>query len=385
MASFLARLHELGILPPDLHPENLLVKAPAEGSTPEPVLIDLAGTRIGKRVTNREAARNLADLAPWFMLRTRVVDRLRFLRAYWRHRWDGDRAAFDRLLHEVERSALRGRRRLWARRDRRIRGENAYFASLSAGMGIHARVCLRVRNGALPAALAAPEYPISEWLEVLPGLLDPADGRADRSESVPWRVCRNHASPLQGLLWRCVGTTAFREFLASQRLRHRDIPARHLAALAQRRLPGRVCETWIIDRTDRVCLSLQEAWRSTHSRIERACLRDATAKLIGEIFDRGVSGDGWSLGSFAVLQAARVATELPVVFLNHFEGLHLGRGACLYRAIWSLGIFHLSLPRDVSRTDKARALRIILRHAPKLRARTSWRSLWRRVRTVLED
>ncbi|GAF94880.1 unnamed protein product, partial [marine sediment metagenome] len=114
LVAFLAKSHEARVLPRDVHPGNLLVRRGAAAGEWEIAYADLAGMRIGRSVTDHEAARSIAELYQWFRARSSAAQRVRFLRAYTRRRFGENRSLRRRFAHLVEAVAAAHQRRLWA-------------------------------------------------------------------------------------------------------------------------------------------------------------------------------------------------------------------------------------------------------------------------------
>ena len=83
LARMIRRMHEAGLTHRDLKAPNILI-ARAPASAPRPVLVDLDGLRLVRRVSARRRARDLmrlsVSLQEWGVARR--TDRLRFLRTY---------------------------------------------------------------------------------------------------------------------------------------------------------------------------------------------------------------------------------------------------------------------------------------------------------------
>jgi tRNA A-37 threonylcarbamoyl transferase component Bud32 len=84
---FLARKHRAGLRHDDLHPGNLLIRAPGPGPI-ELYLIDLHAVHLGKPVAWPASRENLVILNRWFFLRCTRADRRRAWSAYCAERRD---------------------------------------------------------------------------------------------------------------------------------------------------------------------------------------------------------------------------------------------------------------------------------------------------------
>ncbi|MCP4591048.1 MAG: hypothetical protein GY842_09905, partial [bacterium] len=230
---FLARTHDAGVLPRDLHAGNLLVR-PGAGEW-EFALVDLAGVRVRRPVTDGDAARNLAELNQWFRARASLIQRMRLLRAYARERFADRRRAYREFVARVGRATAVHRRRLWAKRDRRIFRDNAYFSRISLGDGGTAHAVLRCRSDQPPPPPFAGERSPDEWRRWLTEHLSTMAGES-RGTLLGGFACTRHV----GRSWwrRLCGSPLRRSFAIAQRLRHRGLPALHVPVLLERRSVG---------------------------------------------------------------------------------------------------------------------------------------------------
>jgi tRNA A-37 threonylcarbamoyl transferase component Bud32 len=80
-ATFVARLHDAGVVHPDPHPGNLLVETGPDG-VPRFVLVDLHAVRPGPPAVGARSMANLVLFNRWFQMRASRTDRLRFWLAY---------------------------------------------------------------------------------------------------------------------------------------------------------------------------------------------------------------------------------------------------------------------------------------------------------------
>jgi tRNA A-37 threonylcarbamoyl transferase component Bud32 len=125
LAVMTARLHNAGLTHIDFHPGNLLVRFDQAGS-PSLVMIDLDALRKTRRLSWKNARKNLAMLDHFFWIRFSLLERYRFVRTYLKHR---DRQPPDarRFALEIERSTRDWAERLWRRWGARCRSTNKYF------------------------------------------------------------------------------------------------------------------------------------------------------------------------------------------------------------------------------------------------------------------
>ena len=119
-AAFVRRLHEAGVVHRDFHAGNIMVEGPPGDARFH--LLDVYEVRIAERVPRRKLLKNLAVLGHFFCRTVPRHCRARFLKEY----LDGSGDYRD-AARVIERRAERGMRKIWARRDKRIFGENKYF------------------------------------------------------------------------------------------------------------------------------------------------------------------------------------------------------------------------------------------------------------------
>ena len=169
VARSLAASHQAGVAVTDLHPGNLLIRT--AGTSAQCHLVDLGGARHDVKVSDRDVVRSLSELNQWFALRTTATDRLRFLRQYLLERdLRGRRGVWSRnlgltleqLTGRVERQAHRHRELIARQRDKRIFGDNRYFARLRLHDGRRAVVWLYWRAHG-PAELRVLDLDADTW------------------------------------------------------------------------------------------------------------------------------------------------------------------------------------------------------------------------------
>src|SRR5262245_19622676 len=117
LGKFTARVHDAGVLHPDPHPGNFLIR------DTELFLLDLHDARIARSLSESEIIANLVRFNRWFILRTNRSDRLRFWRAYAAERLRVDYFRAD----DVEQRTWRSNLRFWRSRVKRCVAENRRF------------------------------------------------------------------------------------------------------------------------------------------------------------------------------------------------------------------------------------------------------------------
>jgi len=166
LAKMVARMHAAGVIHSDLHCGNVLIVEGASG--PEPVLTDLHRLKRRKRLSRTARAANLAQLLHDRRDTTSRTERLRFLKDYLAAAGAaGTLRGWEFLIRSLGR---RYTRKHYARRDRRIKGSNRYFAHLSLPGGWSGSVALASKYSP-PASKAADQaLTLDAWREVLSDL-----------------------------------------------------------------------------------------------------------------------------------------------------------------------------------------------------------------------
>ncbi len=258
----------------DGHPSNILVRL--AGDSAEAMYVDLLGARFSRRPVGLR--RRIVALARLDHSMRRVAtrtERLRFLIAYEAARVgaansDGPavpvdpanlvgsavrtflRAAQTRaMVSLIAREELRHARRLARQRDRRIRRDGPYFATLDLGDGWRATVVLKLGRRQVFPEPDAPDRTPEWWRSFFPALL--RDGVESPSSVAPpsefggIRVERFHANGwVERLRWAIRGSPARRTFERFHRTRHRDIPAPLALAFAERRRSGMADAAFVV-------------------------------------------------------------------------------------------------------------------------------------------
>ncbi|UCG17481.1 MAG: phosphotransferase [Phycisphaerales bacterium] len=267
VARAIADAHDKRFLHRDTHPDNILISPDADGTPQHAILADLQRTRVGRTVSDADAAANLAELAQWFRLRSTLTQRMRFLRAYlrYRHGWTAAqtrsvqaRSVRRRFCHMVDAAAGRHAERLYAKRDRRMlrpHSRNRYFGAADLGGGWRGTFPLRFRRRDYAPGPSQPDRSLHEWIEwahrELPDLGDvercnAAAGRLELQaiRSVPkgiWELAS----------WAVRGSPVHRVWRQGHRARNRDLPVASPVALFERRRFGLVIESVVlIERTE---------------------------------------------------------------------------------------------------------------------------------------
>lgn len=124
IARFVSRLHDAGVLHPDLHPGNVLVRD--QSGEPELFLIDVHDVVLSGSLSESARRENLVLLNRFFQIRSHRSDRLRFWRSY----AGADR---DAIARRIEADTGPSNAHLWAGRDRRCLKNNRSFYRVASG------------------------------------------------------------------------------------------------------------------------------------------------------------------------------------------------------------------------------------------------------------
>ncbi len=163
LGELVGRMHAAGVIHEDLHCGNVLVRTDPDKETM--VLMDLHRARHGRCLSRRSRAMNLAQLFHDRYNFTTRTDRLRFLRAYLRASGGPGTLRGWQLL--VEYFASRHTAKQHHQRDRRIVGENRYFARLSLGDGWWGHAVLASKRQMAGSRAARHTFTREQWEAIL--------------------------------------------------------------------------------------------------------------------------------------------------------------------------------------------------------------------------
>jgi tRNA A-37 threonylcarbamoyl transferase component Bud32 len=361
LASFVAHLHERGILHRDFHPGNILVRD-AGGDAPELVLVDLHAVSPRRFFPPGRCIDNLVQLGVFFAVHVSRTDRLRFWRAYVAcvPAFAGDARAWAGLL---ERRIRRACERLWRRRERRCLGDNREFRVVRRG---------DVVGHTVRGRMTLPE----DALERIParGMTQPdATVLKDSATTTIWKqridfgsatlaviVKRKHRRG-KGLLGRLrtflrrVGP--MHEWRMAYALRLRGLPAVEMLAVFERRRFGMLVDSVAVMREVEGAENLQDLARRRfagdlsrdEARLRRTLAREA-GRLVRRLHDAGFTQR--DLKAANILVQAEATTGKVDLTLIDFEGMRRRR-----RASWEARVRDLArLARDFVDTDPVRTV-----------------------------
>lgn len=257
VAELFAVAHDRGFFHRDAHPGNVLLSGWLS-EEPRALFTDVYAARFKRGVLSTSLSiRSLAQVAHFFRSSARLPSRVRFLKAYLRHRGlcDGGRASRGSLAvywQGLVAEAGRHGTRLASQRDRRLSHSGKYFANLTLGGGWTATVCLTLERRHRFPEPGVPDRSESDWRALLEPMLSKGLGGpvasptgeeyGDRSGGVAVEICRV-PTMWSRLLLLFTASSQRRAFLHCHRLRHRDIASDLILGVAEHRTGG------IIDAT----------------------------------------------------------------------------------------------------------------------------------------
>jgi hypothetical protein len=331
-ASLLARAHSAQFVHRDGHPGNILVSNGASHEA-RAAYVDLYLASIGRTVSDDRAAAAIAHLLQWSRRRTGRAIRLRFLRMYLTERFGARGASSPALRRWVTMIEDAGRRNAavwWAKRDRRIRRRGKYFTRLSLHDGWCAAVTLTFRHRHEFPEPVHPDRTPDEWRDLLNahlrGATAPTGTPLRENLGPPAVVERWHAAGIwQSCAWRLFGSPARRAFVASHRLRHRDLPAVWAVAVLERRTTWGVVECRLVTECRPTCYALPDLiagtaedpglWREPR---HRTAIMQSTGRLLA---DATLSTVCWPAPQLTMLcvEAGPDLAASPKALLGRFE------------------------------------------------------------------
>jgi len=366
LAQVTAKAHNAAFLHPDNHPGNILVRRSA-AHAPECIYVDLYGARVGRLVTEADAARNLATLDQWFRGRATRGLRWRFLREYTalRRNWR-TRAALRRFARLIDAAARRHARRLYAQRDRRIGRRNAFFDRQIAEDGACVLTTRRFRR--LPELLDVPTP-------------DAPTGQGPNAPTgpAPADIGETHYAQrwTEELAWWVGGSPAWRRFRGACTLMNRDIPT--VIPLAcrwtRRRLGIGQCAWRALRPADSATL---REWMDAATGCDRSRLLVSAGRLIAETLARGAVVRNPSPLRIEVSGMLGGAVR---VYWSGVEVSTVAVPAPAHARNWMLAQLAQSVAADpgVSHTDRARVLRACCRRLGLFGDRHGWKVVWRAI------
>ncbi|MEK6674302.1 MAG: lipopolysaccharide kinase InaA family protein [Planctomycetota bacterium] len=253
VACLFAVAHERGFVHRDNHPNNILVRH-RQGAQYEARFVDVLGASHKNRPANRgESTRALAQLNHATRRLCTRTQRWRFLHSYTKHRTSlgkSGKPELKRLARKVLHAAKKHADVLAKRRDRRLRGDGKYFASLCLQNGWSAKVVLQAERPDRFPTGGFENLSVEQWRAKLQNWLE-AEWRTSGLEQEEFGngFCLERAKPgswLGKIAWTMRGSPHRIAFRACHRQRHRDIPADFILAYAEHRRFGLMDESLLI-------------------------------------------------------------------------------------------------------------------------------------------
>ncbi len=163
LAEAIGKMHTVGVIHCDLHAGNILIRS--DSQAPRVVLMDLHRMKQRRKLSRRARVANLAQLFHGRFDWTTRTDRLRFLKHYLRvSKASGSLRGWQYMIEEF---AWRHRRRLFAKRDRRIASDNRYFKRVRLGGGWRGHVVLASKRLMAGSKAATMVFDIDDWRKAL--------------------------------------------------------------------------------------------------------------------------------------------------------------------------------------------------------------------------
>ncbi|QEH37903.1 Lipopolysaccharide core heptose(I) kinase RfaP [Aquisphaera giovannonii] len=393
-----ARLHNHGLTHIDFHPGNVLIRLEG-GDRVELSMIDLDALRQSKRLTWKQAQRNLALLDHYFWVRSSRVERHRFVRAYLEAR-EGETPDPRRFARGIEEMTRAWAERLWRRWGRRCRSTNKYFR-VHPGRGTWAVAAQDVEPAQVEALLADPDAPFrGEGAAILKDSRTTTVAEANMSVAgEPTRVVYkrfNRKKWIDPWLNLFRPSRAWRSWQAGQDLCSRGIPTpRNLLFVSRKRrflthpfswfLPH---ETYLatikedgVQPLSRYIRTVLPALPPEDRRRRVRRLNDELARLIRDLHDRSLSHRDLKASNILIRLDPSGHGEL--LSLIDLVGVRLITPVPRGRRVQNLARLSLSLAHAPGRT-RTETLRFLRAYLPwGLSPLSDWKGLWRDVQAAI--
>lgn len=253
-AALLACAHEHGLVHGDTHAGNILVynKSPDKIQA---MLIDLQSARLQRRpLGSRAALGALAELDQHFRRHATRTQRLRFVKQYLNDRpalstIPKDAKALRATLLAYARVTARHTARLARRRDRRLKQQGRYFATIRMGNGWKATVTLKLERRQLFPEPGIPDGTIAGWRTILKPVIERYGSHRplDQQMLEPLVLEHHRYTGLFARISATLGRTTHRkQFESAHRRRHRDLKAELILGVLEHRHRGLVDATILV-------------------------------------------------------------------------------------------------------------------------------------------
>jgi tRNA A-37 threonylcarbamoyl transferase component Bud32 len=391
LAELIARLHESGVLHPDLHAGNVLIRL-ADDDTIALFLIDLEEARASRRASWRRSRENLLAFGVFFQTMARGTDRARFLRRYLECRPQLDRPWRD-VASDVQHALRRRANSRWRQLSQRCVENNRRFMYRNIGSA-HGHAVTELGEQTLLALLRDPDAPFRcraaetlkqsasgsvVWLEMNVG------GRTMPVVYKRFR-CAKWLDPLRATI---ADSPALRAWRGGYGLLVRRLPTpRPLAVIERIRWPM-IRETYLLTEAIPDSMSLREYLRNVVSQLppeaqrrRMQCIVEQLGRLVRRMHTCNLSHRDLKASNFLVTPAHPEA-ESPTLHIIDLVGLQSWRKLPAIRWLQNIARVLVSLASypAIRRTDLLRFLRA---YDPRAACdRHQSRELWQQLQAIM--
>jgi tRNA A-37 threonylcarbamoyl transferase component Bud32 len=385
LAELIAKLHEAGVLHPDLHSGNVLVRLHDDDSV-ELFLIDLEEAQPVRTTNWRRARHDLLAFGLFFFTMARSIDRARFFRQYVRLRprlgidWKDEATS---LQIDLRRRALR----FWRKLDYRCISNNRRFFYRNIGPA-HGFAVTELNESIFLALLRDADAPLQS-------------GRAQSIKDSPSSTVTRLPIPVAGTMTAVVykrfncpkpldalrstvhHSPALRAWHAGHGLLIRRIPTARPLAIIERLAGPFIRESYLITQLIPNSMSLKDYIVQLIEKLlpdaRRHRLRSLIRKLAGLVrimHERNISHRDTKASNFLVAPCDP-SVESPEIYLIDLAGVQIWRNLPRERALQNLSRILVSLQSSAafSRTD---FLRFLFAYQPGIRRWSEqWKQIWR--------
>ena len=393
LAELVARLHEAGVLHPDLHSGNVLIRL-HDSNAIELFLIDLQEANPAGRAGWRPSRENLLAFGLFFFTMARRLDRARFLRRYleWRAHLGIDwRVESKRLEIDLRRKAFR----FWRKLDYRCTSNNRRFCYRNIESA-HGFAVSEIDEQTILALLRDPDAPFrvasAEVLKDSPSsdvvCLPMTIGDTRAPEIYKRFNCPKRLDALRATLHH---SPALRAWHAGHGLLIRRIPTPRPLAVIERLHGPFVRESYLITQAIPGATSLKDYLEEIVARLSPVARRHRIRWLLAELgrflrqmHERNISHRDMKASNF-LLAPADPVVETPMIYLIDLAGVQIWRTLPASRRVQNLTRVVTSL-QSYSLLSRADFLRLLCAYQPgALRHRERWKSLWRDIHARVEQ